>query len=147
MAKTREQAHTEFMIREVAKSTYCKFGTFAPFAIGAFTLRRIGFADIPVACLEVTCKPENTRDLTPVVRSIVYKELELHGVESEILEFTPTVNSGVNRQTLFVDENKDSPTCGKRKRGRKMEWHFEIKKIHVAHFDWEGRRGKFRDTK
>jgi len=96
--------------------------------------------------LEITCKEENIRDLTPIARSIVYKELELHGVESEILEFTPTINSGVNRQTLFVDENDSSPHCGKRKRGKKMEWHFEIKKIHVAHFNWEGRRGKFKDT-
>ena len=134
-------SEAEVTIREIAKSQYMSFGTTAPFAIGGFRITKVGFADIPVVELMITCRPDSISALVPIARSLVFKKLELHGLESEILEFTPTVGSE-GRGCMFTDENESSQSHGKRKRGQTYHFRFEIKKEQVGHFEWDWRHGK-----
>lgn len=135
------RSESELMIREIAKSHCMSFGTTAPFAIGTFRITKVGFADIPVVELMITCRPDSIGAVVPIARSLVFKKLELHGLESEILEFTPSVGSE-GRGCMFTDENPSSESCGKRKRGQMYHFRFEIKKVHVGHFEWDWRNGK-----
>jgi hypothetical protein len=139
------RSESEVMIREIAKSSCMSFGTTAPFALGSIQITRIGFADIPVVQIGVTCRADCRGALVPIARAIVFKKLEAHGLESEILEFTPTV-APEGRQCMFTDENPSSESHGKRKRGVFHWFRFEIKKEQVGHFVWDWKHGKFPDT-
>lgn len=144
MARSEE----EVIIRETAKSTVINWGTTAPFEIvGGITIKRIGFASIPVVRIEIACKDEHLGAITPVARQIVFRELESHGLESEILEFTPTVGCDSSRRYKFTDCNESSPTKGQGKFGKLRHWHFEIKKEHVGHFEWDWKSGRFPERK
>lgn len=128
----------EKYIRQMAVSSSIRFGTEAPFQLGNFLVAKIGFANIPVVGMVVTCRPEDRGALTPIVRSFVYTELEGAGIPNEAVEFTPTIGQTErgSRATMFVDTNESSPTKGKRKKGQVYEWHFEIKKPYVDRFVW-----------
>ncbi len=129
------RSEVENIIRELAKSSSISFGTTAPFAIEGISVRRIGFASIPVVELGLHCKCQDFSAMVPIARQIVFRYLERNGLESEILMYTPTVSAG-STEKIFVDRNPNSPTNGSRKRGLHYSIHFEIKKLHVDHFDW-----------
>jgi hypothetical protein len=140
----------EKVLRQLATSSGVRIGTNAPFCLGSIFVRKIGFGDIPVVGMTVYCRPQDTRNLTPIARSFVYVELENAGIPNEAVEFTPSLGVNPergNRQVMFVDINESSPTKGKRKRGKQYEFHFEIKKDWVKRFVWpqfgNPREGKF----
>jgi len=133
----------ERLLRDVAADNAIRFGTTAPCNPSHFTIRRVGFASIPVVELEVDCRQQDLRALTPVVRQLVFHKLRAHDVSPDIINFTPTV--AVERSCLFVDVNPDSPTKGNRKRGNHCKWHFEIKAAHVGEFVWDTWSAKFKD--
>lgn len=134
---------TERLLRDVAADSVIRFGTTAPCNPSHFTIRRIGYANIPVVELEIACRREDLRALTPVARQLVFQKLRAHDVNPDILDFTPTV--AVERSCVFVDTNPDSPTKGKRKRGNTCKWHFEIKPEGVGEFVWDTWSAKFKD--
>lgn len=136
MSRSKE----EVIIREVAKSSGIRWGTTAAFCFGRIYVERIGFASIPVVGMRVISNATSSA-LVPIVRAAIFQHLERAGLESEILEFSPTVATRSKRKR-FVDENAGSPTVGKNKMGVEMDFHFEIKKIHAGHFTWNGCYGK-----
>ena len=134
MARTE----TEHIGREIAKSLFINWGTTAPFqVIGEIYIQKIGYAGIPIIGIKIACK--DCRDLVAIARQMIYRELEVCGLESEIIEFTPTVGSeNQGRRYKFTDTNESSLTLGKNKYGILYHFHFEIKKVHVGHFEWGG---------
>lgn len=144
MARSEE----EVIIRETAKSTAINWGTNAPFEIvGSIQIRKVGFAGDHVVRIQIACKDESLSALTPVARQIVFRELETHGLESEILEYTPSVGCESSRRYKFTDCNESSPTKGERKYGKLRHWTFRIKPEHVGHFEWDWKTGKFPERK
>ena len=142
------RSESEHLGREIAKSTAINWGTTAPFEIvGDLQIKRVGFADLHVVRIQIACKDEDLRAITPIARQIVYRELEAHGLESEILEFTPTVGCESSRRYKFTDCNESSPTKGKGKFGKLRHWTFEIKKEHYGHFEWDWKSGRFPERK
>lgn len=137
-------ADAERMMRRLAVTDTVRFGTSAPFHLGAFFVKRIGFANIPVVGMVVACRPQDASAVVPIVRSFVYTELEGAGISNEAVEFVPTRGQTERggRQTLFVDTNESSPTKGKNKRGQLYEFRFEIKKEFIQRFVWDTWRGK-----
>jgi hypothetical protein len=133
----------ERLLRDVAVDDAVRFGTTAPCNPSHLTIRRIGFASIPVVELEIACRQQDLRALTPVARQLVFQKLQAHDVSPDILKFTPTV--AVAHSCMFTDVNPDSPTKGKRKRGNTCKWHFEIEAEHVGEFVWDTWSAKFKD--
>ena len=128
----------EQLARDVAASFHSNWLTHAPFELGEITVKRVGFADIPVVQIAVACKPDAISALTPMVRQVVFRELVGAGIPNEIVEFTPTVGSESERRYTFVDCNEHSETKGKRKHGKLYHWRFEIKRRFVGYFQWGG---------
>ena len=119
----------------------------APFQMGELQVERIGFANIPVVYVMVHCPPRAIGVIGPVVRQFVYRELATAGLQNEIVDFVPTVQSQ-NRRQRFVDCNEHSPTKGKNKMGGVYRFSFEIKQSCVGLFEWHGSYGRLpqRDT-
>lgn len=135
----------EVIIRDMAKNNSIKWGTNAPFEFpGDLRIIRHGFADIPVVQVDVICRPEDKGAMVPLVRQAIWQKMEAHGLESEIFEFVPTVQTQ-GRQRMFTDQNESSKTHGKRKRGVLSTFSFEIKKEQIGHFNWNGRHGSFQN--
>lgn len=137
-------ASDEKILRHLAVAAAVHIGTSAPFNLGNFFVKRIGFANIPVVGMVVACRPQDTSAVVPIVRSFVYTELEGAGIPNEAVEFIPTRGETERggRQTMFVDTNESSPTKGKNKRGQLYEFRFEIKKEFIQRFVWDTWRGK-----
>jgi len=138
---------SEELAREVAASLHSDWLTHAPFELGAITVKKVGFADIPVVEIAVACKPDALSALTPVVRQVVFRELEGAGIPNEIVEFKPTVGSESERRFTFIDCNEHSPTKGKRKHGRLYHWRFHVKPKFLGYFEWDGRSGRIPERK
>lgn len=112
--------------RVMAASQGIRFGTSVPFAMGSMVrMRRIGFADLPMAELTVTAAPQHTSALVPIVRQYLYRTLEANGIPSDAVAYSPSVGTA-SRASLFVDTNPSSASHGKRKRGNVMTFHFEF---------------------
>ena len=119
-----------------------KFGTTAPFRIEPeLQVRKIGFADIPAILQHLYTKPEGLAGLVPVLRDRVFAWLKQHRISDEAVGFHPTI-SLLQRNRLFVDENPDSRSCGKRKRGVYCRCWFEIRPGWTGRFRWDLRKGE-----
>ena len=127
----------ERLLRELAASSSCRFGTTAPYELGPVRVRRIGFADIPVVEVPVYCRSKDISALVPIVRQHVFGELETALIPSRILAFRPGVSVG--RRRRFTDRNESSPTLGKTKVGEYIEFRFEIDAKHLDLFEWPNR--------
>jgi len=124
----------ERLLRQLATSDCCRFGTTAPYEPGSVQMRRVGFADIPVVEVPVFCRRQDISALVPIVRQHVFGELESALIPSRILTFTPSVSVG--RRRRFTDRNESSPTLGKTKVGEYVEFRFEIDSKHLDLFEW-----------
>jgi hypothetical protein len=124
----------ERLLRELATSSCCRFGTAAPYELGPVQVRRVGFARIPVVEVPVFCRHQDISALVPIVRQHVFTELESAMIPSRILAFTPGVSIG--RRRRFIDRNESSPTLGKTRVGEYVEFRFEIDSKHVDLFEW-----------
>lgn len=137
--------NTEDIIREVAKSSSINFGTDAPFFIGPIKIEKTGFADIPIIYCMVTT-PAPTSTMVNIVRSVIYRWLESHGIPSECIELTPGVQMGARRK--FTDQNPSSASHGKNKFGIERRMAFDIKRpktkpnAFMDYFEWDSRYGK-----
>lgn len=128
--------HSEQFLRDTAASLACDLLTDAPFQMSDLQIEKVGFAEIPVAFVTVACPAKAISALVPVVRQFVFRELAAAGIDNEIVEFTPRVESKCRRR--FVDCNEHSPTKGKNKMGRVYRFSFEIKPPFVGYFLWGG---------
>ena len=124
----------EHLLRELAASSACRFGTMVPYELGALQVRKVGFAAIPVVEVAVFCRSKDISALVPIVRQHVYNELESLLIPSRILAFRPTVSGG--RRRRFTDRNESSPTLGKTKAGEYVEFRFEIDAKHLDFSEW-----------
>lgn len=124
------------LLRHLAISQCCRFGTTAPFTLGEIQIQKVGFAQIPVIGMQVICPAAASRSMTPIVRSLVFMELETAGLTNEAVEFVPRVSTGKYRK--FVDINESSPTLGKNKMGYEYTFSFEIRPEYVKCFTWGG---------
>ena len=127
----------ERLLRELAASSGCRFGTTAPYELGPVRVRRVGFAEIPVVEVPVFCRSRDVSALVPVVRQHVFGELESALIPSRILAFVPDVSVG--RRRRFIDRNESSPTLGKTKVGEYVEFRFDIDSKHLDFFEWSNR--------
>ena len=127
----------ERLLRELAASSCCRFGSTAPYELGAVRVRRVGFAEIPVVEVAVFCRSKDISALVPIVRQHVYGELESALIPSRILAFVPGVSVG--RRRRFIDRNESSPTLGKTKEGEYIEFRFDIDPKHLDFFEWPSR--------
>jgi hypothetical protein len=127
----------ERLLRALAASSACRFGTTAPYELGAVCVRRIGFAEIPVVEVAVFCRSKDISALVAIVRQHAYGELESALIPSRILAFRPGVSIG--RRRRFTDRNESSPSLGKTKVGEHVEFRFEIDLQHLAFFEWSSR--------
>jgi len=127
----------ERLLRQLATSSACRFGTTAPYELGPVQVRRVGFADIPVVEVPVFCRSKDVSALVPIVRQHVFAELESALIPSRILAFTPGVSVG--RRRSFTDCNESSPTLGKSKVGEYVEFRFEIDSKCLDFFEWPSR--------
>jgi len=134
---------TDEALLKAAHSSLCiRWGTSAPYAIGRVRAERVGFASIPMITVDVSCKTRDMDALVPIVRQRVYGELAERGWTPDDIEFTPTVG-GSYRERLFVDENETSESVGRRKRGARLEYHWEMKpELARATFDPRVRPGQ-----
>jgi len=126
----------EQLLRDAAASLCSDWLTDAPFQMGELRVEKVGFAEIPVVFVMVACPPNAVPAMVPVVRQFVFRELESAGIESGIVEFTPTVQE--QKRLRFVDCNEHSRTKGKNKMGRLYRFAFEIKRPFVGYFQWGG---------
>lgn len=124
----------ERLLRELATSSACRFGTTVPYELGPVLVKKVGFAAIPVVEVAVFCRSKDISALVPIVRQHVYGELESALIPSRILAFRPTVSVG--RRRKFTDRNESSPTLGKTKVGEDVEFRFEIDAKHLDFFEW-----------
>ena len=124
---------TEELIRGMAKASTISWKTKAAFNMGKARFVRQGFASIPSIAVTVI-SPATTGDLVPIVRQVVYRQLEqalgnVKGIEgttpSDWLATSPVVGTR-SRKRKFEDQNPDSPTNGKNKMGQVHEFWFEI---------------------
>ena len=127
---------TEQILRDTAASLSCDLLTDAPYQMSDLIIEKVGFAEIPVAYVNVACPPKAIPALVPVIRQFVFRELAAAGIENEILAFTPTVQDQARRK--FVDCNEHSPTKGKNRVGRIYRFAFEIKPPFAGYFLWGG---------
>ena len=104
--------------------------------MGELRIEKIGFAEVPLVFVMVACPSNAITAMVPVARQFIFRELATAGIENEILEFTPTVET--TRRVKFVDCNEHSPTKGKNKMGRLHRFAFEIKPPFVGYFQWGG---------
>ncbi len=128
--------NTEQFLRDTAASFACDLLTDAPFQMSDLQIEKLGFAEIPVAFVTVACPAKAISALVPVVRQFVFRELAAAGIDNEIVEFTPRVESKCRRR--FIDCNEHSPTKGKNKMGRIYRFSFEIRPPFVGYFLWGG---------
>jgi len=126
----------ERLLRETAASLASDFLTDAPFQMGELRIEKVGFAEVPLVFVMVACPPNAITTMVPVVRQFIFRELATAGIENEILEFVPTVET--TRRLKFVDCNEHSPTKGKNKMGRLHRFAFEVKPPFVGYFLWDG---------
>ena len=126
----------EQLLRDTAASLCCDMLCDAPFQMGELQIEKVGFAEIPVAVVTIACPPKAIAAIVPVARQFIFRELEVAGIENEILAFTPTVEE--QRRVRFVDCNEHSPTKGKNKMGRYYRFTFEIKRPFLGYFQWSG---------
>jgi hypothetical protein len=111
------------MLRDTARSFGVNWGTSEPYCVEDTTYRKVGFAGDYV--VEIVICAKTSEGFAPIIRQLAYRELESQGIDSDILEFYPTVGAS-RKQVLFVDCNESSPTLGKRKRGYRYSWHLRI---------------------
>ena len=128
---------SEQVLRDVFASLCLDWLTKVPFQMGELRIEKVGFAEIPVVFVMVSCPQRAIKALVPVVKQFIYRELESAGIENEILEFVPTVQEQ-RRRHRFVDCNEHSPTKGKNKMGRSYRFAFEIKPPFLGFFQWGG---------
>lgn len=104
------------------------YGTDAPFAFGKPWIGRIGFANIPVVGVNVFQRKSD--HIVAVVRQHVYRVLRERGLpyNPDTIDIRPLV--GFRRDRVIVDENKSSPSFGKRKRLTETEFTFEILQVN-----------------
>ena len=127
---------TEQLLRDTTASLCSDWLNTVPFQMGDLRVEKVGFAEIPVVYVMVICPPKAITAMVPVVRQFVFRELEIAGIENEILEFIPTVQ-GQGRHK-FVDCNEHSPSLGKNKVGCLYRFAFVIKQPFVGYFQWGG---------
>lgn len=142
---TSNPTETDKLLADVSASTAVDFGTTAPFQLGAFSLRRVGFADIPVA--ELIVYAAQRQSVVPVARQFVFREFKLAGLDpAETLRITPTVNCS-SRRRRFVDCNEHSPTKGRNKMGYELKFHFEITPAGLRQTTWAEGRGRLPEAR
>ncbi len=130
----------EKVARQMHTSARVSLRTTAPYRIEPeIRVEKIGFADIPVLLQYFDVKFETKSEAIPELRRRVFAYLQVHQICDEAVEFVPVV--GVVRRRMFVDENPDSLTCGKRKKGVLCRGWFEIRQGWVDQFHWNGRYG------
>jgi len=127
----------EQLLRESAASLCSDWLTDMPFQMGELRIEKVGFAEIPIVFVMVSCPSKAVKAMVPVVRQFVFRELEAAGIENEIVEFSPTVQDQGRRQR-FVDCNEHSPTKGRNKVGRQYRFAFGIKPPFMGFFHWSG---------
>jgi hypothetical protein len=137
-----KQQIVEHVMRGVSASMHIDFGTNAPMSISEVSFKKIGFGDIPVACIVITT-PGSTKSMVMIARQWVYRELETCGVSNEVVEFAPTVNNN-GRRVKFIDANQRSESHGKYKMGSVMRFHFEIKKESLYLFEFKDGKGNIK---
>jgi hypothetical protein len=131
-----DSKHIEQLLRDTVASLCADWLTEAPFQLGELQIEKVGFAEIPVVFVNVACPAKAIRAMVPVVRQLIYRELESAGIENEIVEFTPTVQDQGRRK--FVDCNERSPSKGKNIMGRLYRFAFAIKPPFMGFFLWGG---------
>lgn len=103
-----------------------RFGTSAPFTIGAIRGVKVGFAQDPCVVCDVVCRDGDLSSLVPIVRQHVYRELSGRGwdvrEDAELVAFTPSTQRG--RRRRFVDANESSETFGRNRMGMSYEFRF-----------------------
>ena len=124
----------ERLLRDLAASSACQFGTNAPYELGPVQVKKVGFANIPVVEVGGFCRSRDLSALVPIVRQHAYGELESAMIPSRILAFRPTVSVG--RRRRFTDRNESSLSLGKTKVGEYVEFRFEIDAKHLDFFEW-----------
>lgn len=127
----------EQLVRDLSASLACDWHTTLPFQMGELRIEKVGFAEIPVVFVMVTCPEKAVSAMVPVVRQFVYRELAAAGIENEVVGYIPTVQDQGKRRR-FVDCNEHSPTKGKNKVGRLYRFAFEIKPPFLGFFYWGG---------
>lgn len=122
----------EKLLREASQSFGIDWGTTAPFSLGEIYIKRIGFGNIPVIGMIVMGVDIAT--MVPIVRQIIFRELDLAGIDTKEIKFSPTATIS-SRKRKFVDSNESSPTKGKNKMGHEIDLRFEI--LNPKLFEWE----------
>lgn len=123
-ASSQKLSESEELLRDIHKSLVIRFGTTAPFAIGAVRAEKRGFASIPMVVVDVDCRDEDVSALVPIVRQRVFGELAERGWNDHHIAFKPMVQR--NRRRRFTDQNESSESFGKNKFGNQHLFSFEI---------------------
>lgn len=132
--------NTDDVLREASASSCITFGTTAAYVAENPYVKRIGFANIPVVGVLIISNVD-TRDMTPIARQIVFRKLRECNIPIGSLKLTPTVACS-SRKRKFTDANTSSPTHGKKKVGREMDFHFEIEVDYLHYFQGENTYGR-----
>jgi hypothetical protein len=119
------------LLKQIHSSLCIRFGTQAPYEIGKIRAERVGFASIPTVTFDVSCRQEDVSSLVPILRQRMYGELAERGWTPDDVEFSPTVG-GSYRGRMFVDQNEESESFGRKKKGVRLEFRWEMKKDLAA---------------
>src|SRR5262245_5919496 len=112
------------LLRAMHSSLCIRFGTTAPYAIGAIRAERVGYAQDPCVVLDVYCPDDSLSALVPIVRQRVYGELASRGWNPESVEFTPSTMRDRRRKSR--DENESSESYGREKFGNHYVFRFRM---------------------
>ena len=123
----------ETVARDAHRSLCITFGSTAQREFGPIRLERIGFADIPVLTVPVTCKERDIASLVPVARQMAFAYLAERDISDEHLTFRPTVQSHY-RKRKFTDQD------GKQRMGVPHDIHFEMSTMLRDAIEWTSGR-------
>jgi len=112
------------LLREVSASECISWGTTAPYSFGPVGWIRRGFADRLLIKFNAFARERDIDAIVPLARQRILRAMVKAGVSTHIVSLR--VHIKVERERLFTDENPSSPTCGKRKRGRALEFGLEV---------------------
>jgi hypothetical protein len=110
-----------------------------PFEAGQVYVTRIGFASIPMCCVDIVVPQGKMEPFVRLAREMVYAALEEGGIERGAICDVCGVRQGKRRS--FVDRNPLSASHGKKKFGIFHEFHFEIHAGWLHRFTWDWNHG------